>query len=659
MPFLTCIVLSHDKAPYVGEAIDSLVTQTFSDWEAVLIDSGVLFDQGFFDRIPLLRDPRFRVIRSKETEHLRRTKTIASWCFNECFRHGLARGEFVTYLCDDDLYYPHAFQTFHDHVQMHPETMAMYASLDRTGKTASGKTFHFQPPLLATEVKGSCCDGGKLDCQVDYLQLCHKVELLGRFPSDEYWPEDRAVVRHADGLFLERIGSLVPIYPIKAKIGQNRKVPSSLNDGGERLEYFARWYSLREERDRLRCLCREEAARTPEQLGELRRVEKTLSCLGKVLKIDWEKGGRLDKLLRLVEENRHLQESLSRLRAESSNRTAAVVAGKNASGARADARMRTGEPVKQEPGRMRLPSLMRRVFQSRAATTPVPHPGGDKLGSPHLPDYLAWSRTQMEAECRRLCQSTYLGDNLLLCRVLGKYMVFADARDIGIVPHLCLDGYWETWITQAVVRVLRPGWRCVDVGANHGYFTLLFADAVGPEGQVLACEPNPEVVELLDKTLTVNGFNGRVSVIREAMGESDGDYQSLIVPPERSMNAFTRPSAPEGIPLQTLTLDTLCRSLDRVDLVKIDAEGAEEYIWRGMIETVERNPEITVLLEFKAARYSDPHAFLADIQVQGFPLRYVDYDSDVKPVTAEQVLLDRPNTDWMLWLQRPLSDQPV
>jgi hypothetical protein len=78
--------------------------------------------------------------------------------------------------------------------------------------------------------------GGPLDCQVDYLQLCHNADLFDLFPEGDFWPEDREVIQHADGVFLEKIGSLVPIYAVPVKIGENRKVSVSLNTGGERLE---------------------------------------------------------------------------------------------------------------------------------------------------------------------------------------------------------------------------------------------------------------------------------------------------------------------------------------------------------------------------------------------------------------------------------------
>ena len=98
--------MSHNKPACVAEALASLASQTFSDWEAIVFDSGVLYDQAFFEKLPLMADRRFRLVRSWETEELRRTKTIASWCQNECFRKGLVRGHYVTYLCDDDLLDP-------------------------------------------------------------------------------------------------------------------------------------------------------------------------------------------------------------------------------------------------------------------------------------------------------------------------------------------------------------------------------------------------------------------------------------------------------------------------------------------------------------------------------------------------------------------------
>jgi hypothetical protein len=241
-PLFTCIVISHNKPAYVTEALASLAAQTVGDWEAIVFDSGSLYDRGFFDGLPFFDDPRFRLVRSWETDELRRTKTIASWCSNECFRKDLVRGRYVTYLCDDDLLDPGAFAAFHAHILAHPEAMALYGAVDLTVVNERGERFLLRE-IPAREVRGSVCNGGPLDRQVDYLQICHHVDVLKTFPTDEYWPEARDAIRHADGIFLEQVGRSFPIYPVAARIGENRKVPESLNDGGERfrlLEQTAR-----------------------------------------------------------------------------------------------------------------------------------------------------------------------------------------------------------------------------------------------------------------------------------------------------------------------------------------------------------------------------------------------------------------------------------
>lgn len=250
MPFISCILLSHNKPENIGEAIDSLLAQTFHDWEAVIFDSGVLYDRGFYSDLPALKDPRIRLVRSWETEEMRQTRTIASWCFNECFRKKMLNGSFVVYLCDDDMFYPNAFQTFYDYAQSNPEAKAMYGSVDMTAVTSAGEKVTYRE-LLANEMKGRCCGGGPLDCHVDSMQLCHKADLFDLFPDGEFWPEDREFIRHADGIFLEKIGSLVPIYPVAPKIGENRKVPLSLNYGGQWLEFIVEVHRRDKEIQRL------------------------------------------------------------------------------------------------------------------------------------------------------------------------------------------------------------------------------------------------------------------------------------------------------------------------------------------------------------------------------------------------------------------------
>lgn len=225
---MTVIIVSHDKPQLLPEAALSVLGQTHRAWQAILFDSGRLYDRGFFDEFSWANDPRVQIVRSNETHALRRKRAMAPWCFNECFRRGMVRGEFVMYLCDDDILYPEAFGTFISAFRAYPEAQAMYASQDIGWLGADGSTM-IVGERRARAPGGKCCHGRIMDCQVDYLQLCHRRSVLQRFPDNEYWPEDKATEDHADGLFMEKLGEICPILPVDVKIGQNRRTPWSLN----------------------------------------------------------------------------------------------------------------------------------------------------------------------------------------------------------------------------------------------------------------------------------------------------------------------------------------------------------------------------------------------------------------------------------------------
>jgi GT2 family glycosyltransferase len=224
---VSCICVCHNKPDTAAEAIQSIIDQSYPHWEALVVDSGVLFDAGYYDRFGWRNDRRVRLIRSTETQSIRRSRAMAPWCFNECFRKGLVSGELVLYLCDDDIFYPHAFETFVAYRRCHPQAQAMYASQDIGVIYPSGRRAIIGE-RRAIAMGGRSCNGRQMDCEVDYLQFCHTKEVLSLLPAMEYWPEEKPTASHADGLFMERIGEHVPIHPIDVKVSQNRRTPESI-----------------------------------------------------------------------------------------------------------------------------------------------------------------------------------------------------------------------------------------------------------------------------------------------------------------------------------------------------------------------------------------------------------------------------------------------
>lgn len=255
----------------------------------------------------------------------------------------------------------------------------------------------------------------------------------------------------------------------------------------------------------------------------------------------------------------------------------------------------------------------------------------------------AGNRRQVEALIRDRTQTVPLPDGSALCRVLGRFKLFVDATDGGIAPHLLLDGYWEYWVTEFLCRNVARGEVACDVGAIYGYYSLLLADLVGPEGRVVALEPNPWLHWLLARNVTLNGLGGvvaphRVAAARQA--EAGMTLPALMTGPadspfaghfrqEADRTVFAAPAAPlpdvAGGPVDLLRIGFTPRAIDLVP---------------GCEAMAVRNPGLRILLEFDAGRTEEPAALLAALGAR-WPLRMIDGDSRAKACTARELIEGR------------------
>jgi FkbM family methyltransferase len=269
-----------------------------------------------------------------------------------------------------------------------------------------------------------------------------------------------------------------------------------------------------------------------------------------------------------------------------------------------------------------------------------------------LPELRAGPRHAVEAAIRARCQTVTLDATTVLCRVLGRYKVFVDSRDMGLAPHLMLDGYWESWCTEFMLRTIRPGGVAWDVGANLGYYAVLMADLVGPQGRVLALEPNPRLAYLTARTLALNGHAGVAETQRLAAADTSGAtlrFSASFSDPKngRLVQGARAPEAPElegdtmDVAVRTVRLDDLAAG--PVDFIKIDVEGAEEQVWAGMQGVLDRSPDITVLMEFNALRGRAPERTLREIAAR-YRLRELHLDGVVRDVAIPDILPRREDT---------------
>jgi FkbM family methyltransferase len=246
--------------------------------------------------------------------------------------------------------------------------------------------------------------------------------------------------------------------------------------------------------------------------------------------------------------------------------------------------------------------------------------------------------------CSRNTQYAFLGGSLGLTKVLSKYRMYVDTRDTSLVPHFIMDGYWEPWITIAL-RGLKGG-TAIDIGANHGYYTLLLAELCG---KVYAFEPQPDICDLLRKNVIINGFRQDVDVYAYAVGAERGlaYLEEAEDGAKGSARIFGEVDFRGEKTVDVISLDEMFPSEEDISFIKMDAEGSEEAIWKGM-QNLLKSSHPTILMEFTPEAYQDADGFLADIQ-KWYPLREVDNDGELATVSPEEIL-GRDLS--MLWLEK-------
>jgi FkbM family methyltransferase len=150
-------------------------------------------------------------------------------------------------------------------------------------------------------------------------------------------------------------------------------------------------------------------------------------------------------------------------------------------------------------------------------------------------------------------------------------------------------GYFEFRETRAAMRILRPGDCFVDVGANIGWYTLLAARRVGPAGRVIAFEPSAPVFDHLARHVQMNGF-ANVTLEKRALADRTGKaVLSGASPENRGLGSLlSAGAAVPGEDVDVVRFDDYFsdRRPGAVRLMKIDVEGAEPLVLRGMVDVL-------------------------------------------------------------------------
>lgn len=171
--------------------------------------------------------------------------------------------------------------------------------------------------------------------------------------------------------------------------------------------------------------------------------------------------------------------------------------------------------------------------------------------------------------------------------------------------------------------LVEPGMTVVDIGANVGYFTRRLAGRVGGNGRVYAFEPDPENFARLKRRLS----HCPNTVLSNAAASDVTGRGQLHVSPDLNVDhrIYDAGAGRDVLSIQVTTLDDAIPENLKVDVIKIDVQGAEWRVLAGAQAVLAKNPHVVIVMEFWphgiAASGHDPARMLDDIENLGFSIQ--------------------------------------
>jgi len=182
-----------------------------------------------------------------------------------------------------------------------------------------------------------------------------------------------------------------------------------------------------------------------------------------------------------------------------------------------------------------------------------------------------------------------------VAEVLGHKM-FLDSKDS---LDLSINGVYEPLETKLVKKEIKKGDVVLDIGANIGYYTLIFAKLVGEEGKVFAFEPDPDNFALLKKNIEINGYRN-VILVQKAVSNKTAKIRLYLSEARADVHTiYDSHDGRQSIEIEAVRLDDYFKNYNgRIDFIKMDIEGAEAGAIQGMPLLLRKNKHLKILTEF-------------------------------------------------------------
>jgi FkbM family methyltransferase len=206
-------------------------------------------------------------------------------------------------------------------------------------------------------------------------------------------------------------------------------------------------------------------------------------------------------------------------------------------------------------------------------------------------------------------------------------------RDPVISGALML-GVYEPYQTDIFRKHVKEGDVVLDIGANIGLYTLIAGKAVGEKGKVFSFEPEQENLSFLEKNIQLNDLRNATAV-RCAITDRNGEASLFLADANKGNHSVISLEGSSSAQIvQSMRLDDwlLANGIPRVNVIKMDIQGAEPLALKGMERTMDQMPVLFMEYEPSLIRAggSEPVEVLKNLQSRGYAL--FDVNEDVKGI---------------------------
>lgn len=249
---------------------------------------------------------------------------------------------------------------------------------------------------------------------------------------------------------------------------------------------------------------------------------------------------------------------------------------------------------------------------------------------------------ELSARCRAFWVRRVLRRPILFRDRYGLRYSLEPSDDLAL--YFLHRGWFEEAEQEFCRTYVRPGMTVVDVGAYIGVYACFLATLVGPHGRVHAFEPFPRSFERLTQNIAHNGLTN-VFANRQAVSSGHGVHPIYVyAPPFESLNSLVHAErirkggvlrSGTHMVVDTISLDDYCeaRGIPRIDLLKLDAEGAEADILKGAQGLLHEQRMGAVLFEVGTRGV----AVVECLKGHGFRFFAIAGDGALAPVTESEV----------------------